>query len=128
MGGDGRVARLKRARERAGAVSPATAGDRQPLVPRFLWLFVALVAVYSAGALTAPVQQGLNWVSRACLVVAVAALGMKTSLKYLAEAGWRPILLTLVETLRMDGGSVPSTDSGVACLRAARLRAPSTTA
>lgn len=89
---------FKRAREQAAAAAPSTLPTRQPLVPWFLWLFIALVAVSSAGALAAPLQHGLGWLSRVCLVVAIAALGMKTSLKHLAEAGWRPVLLILVET------------------------------
>jgi uncharacterized integral membrane protein (TIGR00698 family) len=92
---------FKQAREQAAAASPTPADERQPLVPWFLWLFIALVVVNSAGALTAPLQQGLGWVSRACLVVAIAALGMKTSFMQLAEAGWRPLLLILGETLWM---------------------------
>ena len=82
--------------------SPA-AGGRQPLVPWFLWLFAAMVAINSAGGLAAPMQQGLGWLSRACLVVAIAALGMKTSFMQLARAGWRPVLLIAAETLWMAG-------------------------
>jgi uncharacterized integral membrane protein (TIGR00698 family) len=92
---------FKAAREQAAAAAPGPAAARQPLVPWFLWLFVALVAANSAGTLDAPLQQGLGWVSRACLVVAIAALGMKTSFMQLAKAGWRPIVLILVETLWM---------------------------
>lgn len=86
----------------AVATDPAaTATARQSLVPWFLWLFAALVAVNSAGALAAPLQQGLSGLSRGCLVVAIAALGMKTSFMQLAQAGWRPILLIAVETAWM---------------------------
>lgn len=92
---------FKTAREHAAAASPHAAPGKQPLVPWFLWLFVLLVAVNSAGALSAPLQQGMGWVSRACLVVAISALGMKTSFMQLAKAGWRPIALILVETLWM---------------------------
>lgn len=93
---------FKAERERSGAAGPATtATARQPLVPWFLWLFAAMVAVNSAGALAAPLQQGLGGLSRTCLVVAVAALGMKTSFMQLAQAGWRPILLIAVETAWM---------------------------
>jgi uncharacterized integral membrane protein (TIGR00698 family) len=74
---------------------------RQPLVPWFLWLFVAMVAINSLGALNAPLQQALGWSSRACLVVAITALGMKTSFMQLAQAGWRPVVLILVETVWM---------------------------
>lgn len=45
---------FKRAREQAAAAAPSTLPTRQPLVPWFLWLFIALVAVNSAGALAAP--------------------------------------------------------------------------
>ena len=55
------------------------------------------------GGVPAAVQTGLNDVSRACLVVAIAALGVKTSFNQLARAGWRPFALLLVETLWMAG-------------------------
>jgi uncharacterized membrane protein YadS len=84
-------------RERGEPVQAA----RQPLVPWFLWLFAAMVVLNSAGGLSAPLQQALGWTSRACLVLAIAALGMKTSFMQLAQAGWRPIVLILVETLWM---------------------------
>lgn len=86
-------------RERGELVHAA----KQPLVPWFLWLFGAMVALNSAGWLAAPLQQGLNSASRACLVLAIAALGMKTSFMQLAQAGWRPIALIGIETLWMAG-------------------------
>jgi len=96
-------AERERDRERNAVATgqAATATARQSLVPWFLWLFAALVAVNSAGALALPLQQGLGGLSRACLVVAIAALGMKTSFMQLARAGWRPILLIAVETAWM---------------------------
>ena len=102
---------FKAARERAQAEAQAEADaanttGRQPkspkpqaLVPWFLWLFLAIMVLNSAGLISAPVQSGLNAVSRACLVTAIAALGMKTSFEQLARAGWRPMALILVETL-----------------------------
>jgi uncharacterized integral membrane protein (TIGR00698 family) len=77
--------------------------SRQPLVPWFLLVFVALVVLNSAGGIPTAMQTGLNDVSRACLVVAIAALGMKTSFMQLAQSGWRPFALLLVETLWMAG-------------------------
>jgi uncharacterized integral membrane protein (TIGR00698 family) len=79
------------------AAAPAAA--RPPLLPWFLWLFLALVAINSAGVLPAPVQSGLADAARACLVVAIAALGTKTSIGQLAAAGWRPMALILAETV-----------------------------
>ena len=64
------------------------------LVPGFLWLFVALAALNSLGWLH-PLQEALNLVSRACLRLGVAGLGMKTSFPHLAGAGWRLVLLML---------------------------------
>jgi len=74
---------------------------RQPLVPWFLWVFVLLVAVNSLGFVPAEVGKALSDVSRLCLVVAIAALGIKTSFQQLAESGWRPFTLLLVETVWM---------------------------
>ena len=48
-------------------------------------------------------QNGINDSSRACLVMAISALGIKTSFAQLARAGWRPFVLLLVETLWMAG-------------------------
>ncbi|MBX3622489.1 MAG: putative sulfate exporter family transporter [Rhizobacter sp.] len=67
------------------------------LVPGFLWLFAALAALNSLGFLR-PVQEALNQASRACLMLGVAGLGMKTSFPHLASAGWRPVLLMLTTT------------------------------
>jgi uncharacterized integral membrane protein (TIGR00698 family) len=85
-------------RERTDA-RPGRAVAKQPLVPWFLWMFLGMVALNSAGALDAPVRQVVDWLSRGCLVVAIAALGMKTSFAQLARAGWRPFALILAETL-----------------------------
>jgi uncharacterized integral membrane protein (TIGR00698 family) len=75
------------------------ASVRQPLMPWFLWLFIAMVAVNSAGLITPDLQAALGLVARGCLVVAIAALGMKTSFMQLARAGWRPFAMILTETL-----------------------------
>ncbi|MGV3494014.1 MAG: YeiH family protein [Ramlibacter sp.] len=81
----------------------APAAARAPLVPWFLWVFVALVALNSLGGLPARVGEELSGLSRACLMVAIAALGVKTSFRELARAGWRPFALLLVETLWLAG-------------------------
>lgn len=88
-------ARIRAESERGGTRAPA----RQSLVPWFLWLFAAMVLLNSAQVMSINVQQALNDISRASLVVAIAALGMKTSFQQLARAGWRPMLLILIETL-----------------------------
>jgi uncharacterized integral membrane protein (TIGR00698 family) len=91
---------FKRSREEAEAArTDVRAPAKQALVPWFLWLFVAMVALNSAGFVPSPLQDGLSTVSRACLVMAIAALGMKTSFAQLASAGWRPFALILAETV-----------------------------
>jgi uncharacterized integral membrane protein (TIGR00698 family) len=98
-------AMFKNAREQAEREFAAHGGSevikQQPLVPWFLWVFVLLVAINSLGFLPVEVGQGLSDFSRLCLVVAISALGIKTSFQQLAKAGWRPFTLLLVETVWM---------------------------
>ena len=75
------------------------------LVPGFLWLFVALAALNSLGCLRL-LQEPLNLASRACLMLGVAGLGMKTSFPRLASAGWRPVLLMLATSTWLAGISL----------------------
>ncbi|WP_091567493.1 YeiH family protein [Oryzisolibacter propanilivorax] len=89
---------FKRQRE---AATDESVAKKPPLVPWFLWVFVALVVLNSAGWMPSATQHSLGDLSRGCLVLAIAALGMKTSFAQLANAGWRPFLLLLVETLWM---------------------------
>jgi len=79
----------------------ATPGEtkRPPLVPAFLIAFCLLVLVNSVGVLPAPLVQTVGEFSRWCLVVAIAALGMQTSLQDLASLGWAPIALLVGETV-----------------------------
>lgn len=79
-----------------GSDRPATP---RGLVPWFLWLFALMVALNSAGVIPMPIRHAFDETSRACLVVAIAALGMKTSIKELARAGWSAMGLIVAETL-----------------------------
>ena len=84
--------------QRSGAaVTPGE--NRPPLLPLFLVGFAGLVLVNSLGWLPAPAGKGLQEASRWCLVLAIAALGTKTSLGDLARVGWRPIAIIVGETL-----------------------------
>lgn len=74
-------------------------GKRPPLLPWFAVGFVILACVNSTGWVPQLVQGGINELSRWCLVVAIAALGMKTQLKELASVGIKPILLMVGETV-----------------------------
>lgn len=81
---------------RGGHVDPA---ERPPLLPGFLVGFLALVLVNSLGWIPAPAQAGLASLSRACLVTAIAAIGIKASLGELAKLGWQPLALVVGETV-----------------------------
>ncbi|MFG6429508.1 YeiH family protein [Roseateles sp. LYH14W] len=72
------------------------------LMPGFLWLFIALAALNSLGWLHG-LQEPLNTTSRACLMLGVAGLGMKTSFPHLASAGWRLVLLMLATSAWLAG-------------------------
>jgi uncharacterized integral membrane protein (TIGR00698 family) len=76
-------------------------GKKPPLLPLFLVAFAVLVGINSTGWVPALVTTGLNDLSRWCLVTAIAALGMKTSLKAMTQLGPKPVILLLVETVLM---------------------------
>ena len=68
-------------------------------LPGFLIVFAALVVLNSIGVIPAPVLAIMKDVSRWCLVTAIAAPGMKTSLKAMADVGGRAIALIVAETV-----------------------------
>ncbi|MBW8815055.1 MAG: putative sulfate exporter family transporter [Caulobacterales bacterium] len=81
------------------AVARGQRGQAKAPLPWFLFGFAALVAINSLGFLAKPMVTLASDVSRWCLVIAIAALGMKTSFQFLAAAGWRPVLAMVLETL-----------------------------
>jgi len=74
-----------------------------PMLPWFLVVFVVLVIVNSMGWVPAQAQDVLTPVSSWCLLTAVAALGVKTSLKALADVGPAPITVMVIQTLFLAG-------------------------
>lgn len=77
----------------------APSAQSQPLLPPFLLGFVALVVLGSVVPLPAAVVGGVSDLSRGCLLVAIAALGVKTSFAELFALGWKPLALILGETV-----------------------------
>jgi uncharacterized integral membrane protein (TIGR00698 family) len=86
-------------RGRHGVNEGAPAAARRAWVPWFLWVFIALVGLHSLHAIPDVAQPGLAEASRTCLIVAIAALGVKTSFQMLCRTGWRPFVLLLAETV-----------------------------
>ena len=80
-------------------LGPKAEGGAKAPIPWFLLGFAALVAANSAGLIGKAAGEAANAVSRSCLVIAIAALGMKTSFGEVAKAGWRPLALMVLETL-----------------------------
>ena len=74
-------------------------GRKTPLLPGFLVGFVLLVAANSFGLLGTALPQALGSVSRWCLVIAIAALGVKTSFGDLRHMGWKPVLMIVANTI-----------------------------
>ena len=68
-------------------------------IPGFLIGFVALFIVNSLGLLPQVVVEPLSGSSSWLLLTAVAALGVRTSLKEIMKVGWLPVLLVVCETL-----------------------------
>jgi uncharacterized integral membrane protein (TIGR00698 family) len=78
--------------------TPASRGS-DPLLPPFLLAFIGLVVINSVGWIPKPVGAALSELSRACLVVAIAAVGLKTSLLEMKKVGARAIVLLSVEAV-----------------------------
>ncbi|NMG76596.1 putative sulfate exporter family transporter, partial [Aromatoleum diolicum] len=74
-------------------------GKKPPVLPGFLVGFAVLVVVNSLGLIPKPVTEATSSLSRWCLVVAIAALGVKTSFQQLAAVGWRPVAMLAANTV-----------------------------
>jgi uncharacterized integral membrane protein (TIGR00698 family) len=78
-------------------VQRASESRGDPLLPPFLLVFVAFVVVSSLGWIPKPVGTALNDIARGCLVVAIAAVGLKTSPLEMKKVGARAFALLGVE-------------------------------
>ncbi|MCG8491101.1 MAG: YeiH family protein [Sneathiellales bacterium] len=67
--------------------------------PWFLVVFVIFVVLNSMSTMPAEMTDQLKTFSSACLVTAIAGLGMKTSLKEIAKVGWPIVILVVGETV-----------------------------
>ena len=76
---------------------------RPPLLPWFAVAFGALVALNSFIALPTQILVIAGETSRFALVLAISAIGMRTSLKELTVLGLKPVMLMLAETVFLAG-------------------------
>ena len=80
-------------------VRGSEAAHAAPVLPWFAVVFAILVGVASTGWVPQPVLDAGSNLSRWCLVTAIAAIGVKTSLKSLVHMGMKPVMLIVAETL-----------------------------
>ncbi|KRB81023.1 YeiH family protein [Noviherbaspirillum sp. Root189] len=74
--------------------------SKMPLpMPTFLLGFVILVGANSLNIIPPVAVEWAATASRYCLVIAIAALGIKTSLGSLRSLGWAPLVMLLADTL-----------------------------
>jgi len=88
-------------------VAGSGAATKTPLLPWFTVAFVVLMLVNSTGWVPAAVQSGASSLSQAFLVLAIAGVGLKTSLQEITQLGWRPVVMIFLVTLGlafMTGG------------------------
>lgn len=84
-------------------VRGSDAAHAAPVLPWFAVAFALLVVIASTGWIPPSVTELGSVVSRWFLVTAIAAIGMKTSLKSLVDMGLKPVMLVVVETLFLAG-------------------------
>jgi len=74
-------------------------GEKPPILPLFLVGFAVLMIINSAGLIPQQASAAFSGLSRWCLVVSIAALGVKTSFQQLARLGWRPVAMLVINTV-----------------------------
>ena len=78
---------------------PANGDKRPPLIPLFIGAFLCLAGLNSFGLLPPWLVTVMSEVSRWALLTAIAAVGMKTSLKKIIDVGGQAITLIVAETV-----------------------------
>ena len=78
--------------------APAVTGSSPPLVPAFVLGFFGLLVVNSLGLVPAVISDIAAHLSRWFLLAAIAAVGLKTSLRDVLNVGAGAIALLVAET------------------------------
>jgi uncharacterized integral membrane protein (TIGR00698 family) len=72
---------------------------RPPLIPFFVLMFLMLATVNSFGLIPSYFQDILSSLSRWALLISIAAVGMKTSLRTIFDVGGQATILIVAETI-----------------------------
>jgi uncharacterized integral membrane protein (TIGR00698 family) len=86
----------------AGAETPGES-KRPPLIPAFVLAFLAFATLNSVGAVPDVVSLILSDLSRWALLVAIAAVGMKASLRRIMDVGGPAVVLIVAQTVFIAG-------------------------
>lgn len=86
-------------RNRSPEPSGAGSATQTPLLPWFTLVFVIFMLINSTGIVPASVQSAAATTSQAFLVLAIAGVGLKTSLQSITQLGWRPVAMIVLVTL-----------------------------
>lgn len=84
---------------RQKGLADADSGNRPPLLPGFVLGFLALAVLNSIGLIPAMLAEWAGTLSRWALLIAIAAVGIKTSLGRMVEVGAGAIGLMVAETV-----------------------------
>lgn len=84
---------------RARGLSDKEGGKAPPLLPGFVLGFMALAVLNSLGLIPKPLSDAAGQLSRWALLISIAAVGVKTSLKRMLDVGTVAIALIVAETL-----------------------------
>lgn len=82
-----------------GEYEKAEGGKRPPLMPGFVIAFLILATINSFGFVPEVIASALSDLSRWALLIAIAAVGMKTSLRKIFNVGGPAIALIVAETI-----------------------------
>ena len=88
---------------RQRGLNDQVAGQKPPLLPSFVVGFLVLAAINSLGLVPKMVADWAGDFSRWALLIAIAAVGIKTSLKRMLEVGPGAIALLVAETVFLAG-------------------------
>lgn len=86
-----------------GLADTGDTGRNPPLLPGFVVGFLVLAILNSLGVIPAQLSELAGQLSRWALLISIAAVGIKTSLKKIFEVGSGAIALLVVETLFLGG-------------------------
>ena len=76
---------------------------KTPIIPLFVVGFFALAVLNSCGLVPEALKGPISTISKAALLTAIAAVGIKTNLRQVAAIGYAPIALLVLETLFIAG-------------------------